>query len=140
MDFSNLQRATIFSYNVGYGPRPDDDEEVEQRLTISRSGRVWFSSYAYSGVRLSRKQMWVGRERAMELLRLIGLHFGSCEEICLATDIGTWEMRLWDTAGESAKFMGSLCCAFQVEGLDLSTLIREGLGMSGLFLYDGNNE
>lgn len=140
MDFFNLQKATIRSYSVGYGPRPNDDEEVEQRLTISRSGRVWFSSYAYNEVRLSHKQVWVGQERATELLRLIGLYFASCVEICLATDIGTREMRLWDTAGESAKFEGSLCCAFEVEGRDLSTLIREGIGMSGLFLYDGDNE
>lgn len=33
--------------------------------------------------------------------------------------------------------LGSLCSAFHVEGQDLSNLIREELGMRGLFLCDG---
>ena len=117
MDYSKLQKATIKSNNVGFCPMPEPLEEVEQRLTISRCGRVWFSAYSYGGT-----------------------YFCSCEELSLATDIGMWEMRLQDIDGAATKFVGSLCCAFPVEGRDLSTIIREELGMRDLVLYDGNNE
>lgn len=140
MDYSKLQKATIKSNNVGFGPMPEPLEEVEQRLTISRCGRVWFSAYSYDGTRLRKKQVWLGEERACHLLHLIGTYFCSGEELSLATDIGMWEMRLQDINGAAMKFVGSLCCAFQVEGRDLSTIIREELGMRDLFLYDGNNE
>ena len=140
MDYSKLQKATIKSNNVGFGPMPEPLEEVEQRLTISRCGRVWFSAYSYGGTRLRKKQVWLGEERACRLLHLIGTYFCSGEELSLATDIGMWEMRLQDINGAATKFVGSLCCAFQVEGRDLSTIIREELGMRDLFLYDGNNE
>lgn len=140
MDYSKLQKATIKSDSVGFGPMPEPFEEVEQRLTISRCGRVWFSAYSYGGTRLRKKQVWLGAERACHLLHLIGTYFCSCEELSLATDIGMWEMRLQDIDGVSMKFVGSLCCAFRVEGRDLSTIIREELSMRDLFLYDGNNE
>ncbi len=140
MDYSKLQKATIKSNNVGFGPMPEPLEEVEQRLTISRCGRVWFSAYSYDGTRLSKKQVWLGEERACRLLHLIGTYFCSGEELSLATDIGMWEMRLQDINGAATKFVGSLCCAFPVEDRDLSTIIREELGMRDLFLYDGNNE
>jgi hypothetical protein len=140
VDYSKLQKATIKSNNVGFGPMPEPLEEVEQRLTISRCGRVWFSAYSYGGTRLRKKQVWLGKERACRLLHVIGTYFCSCEELSLATDIGMWEMRLQDIDGAATKFVGSLCCAFQVEGRDLSTIIREELGMRDLFLYDGNNE
>ena len=140
MDYSKLQKATIKSNNVGFGPMAEPLEEVEQRLTISRCGRVWFSAYSYGGTRLRKKQVWLGKERACCLLHVIGTYFCSCEELSLATDIGMWEMRLQDIDGAATKFVGSLCCAFQVEGRDLSTIIREELGMRALFLYDGNNE
>lgn len=136
MDYTRLQRVTIKSNSVGYGPLPEDNEEVEQRLTISRSGRVWFNSYSYSGMRLRRKQVWIGELQARRILDLIGTFFGACEEITLATDIGMWEMKLWDINGATCKFVGSLCCHFQVEGKDLSTTIREALGMDELLLFD----
>lgn len=140
MDYSKLQKVTIKSNNVGFGPMPEPLEEVEQRLTISRCGRVWFSACSYGGTRLRKKQVWLGEERACRLLHLIGTYFCSGEELSLATDIGMWEMRLQDINGAATKFVGSLCCAFLVEGRDLSTIIREELGMRDLFLYDGNNE
>jgi len=44
------KKIQIKSNNVSYGPPPEQDEEVEQRLTLINDGRVWFSGYnvAYS--------------------------------------------------------------------------------------------
>ena len=88
MDYSKLQKATIKSNNVGFGPMPEPLEEVEQRLTISRCGRVWFSAYSYGGTRLRKKQVWLGEERACRLLHVIGTYFCSCEELSLASTCG----------------------------------------------------
>ena len=137
MDFTRLQKATIKSNNIGYGPLPEDNKETEQRLTISRGGGVWFNTYSYSGTRLRRKHFWLGEVQASRLLDLLGAYFGACGEITLATDIGMWEMKLWDTDGATSKFVGSLCCHFQIEGSDLSTKIRETLNMADLLLFDG---
>lgn len=45
-----LQKIRIVSNCIGYGPRPEPDDEVEQHLTINAEGRVWFSSYKFGDV------------------------------------------------------------------------------------------
>ena len=42
-----LRSARIISDGYGYGPKPEPGEEIEQHLTISRTGQVWFSGYHY---------------------------------------------------------------------------------------------
>ena len=42
-----VKKITLISNNICYGPSPKADEEVEQRLTILKNGRVWFSGYNY---------------------------------------------------------------------------------------------
>lgn len=140
MDFTKLQKITVISNSEGYGPRPEDNEEVKQRLTISRCGRVWFFAYAYSGARLRGKQVWIGQDAARRLLGLIGDCFASYDEGCFATDIGMWEARLKDNSGEAVKFTGSLCCHFWAEGKNLAGVIRETLDMDDLLLFDGESE
>ena len=57
-----------------------------------------------------------------------------------ATDIGDWLMELTNTEGKTYRFRGSLCADFDFEGNDLSDLIRDGLGMDDLYVFDGNNK
>ena len=38
-------RIKLISNNQGYGPMPDPAQEIEQRLTLSSTGRVWLSGY-----------------------------------------------------------------------------------------------
>ena len=42
-----IQKVQIISNLICYGPCPEYDEEVEQSLTISRTGRVWFTGYNF---------------------------------------------------------------------------------------------
>ena len=42
-----IRSIRIESNNICYGPRPGADDEVEQYLTISSTGRVWFSARNY---------------------------------------------------------------------------------------------
>lgn len=55
-------------------------------------------------------------------------------------DIGDWVMELTNTDGKTYKFRGSLCADFEVDGVDLSDLIRDTLGLSDLYVFDGNNK
>lgn len=41
-----IQKVRIISNNICYGPKPLPEDEVEQHLTISASGRVWFTGYS----------------------------------------------------------------------------------------------
>ncbi|MEF9917474.1 MAG: hypothetical protein RR746_08990 [Lachnospiraceae bacterium] len=41
------KKMHIVSNNICYGPCPEPEDEVEQRLTVNTDGRVWFSAYAY---------------------------------------------------------------------------------------------
>ena len=44
-----IQKIQIISNNICYGPPPEHETEVEQHLTISSSGRIWFNAYNFMG-------------------------------------------------------------------------------------------
>ena len=45
-----------------------------------------------------------------------------------------------NTAGKVYQFSGSLCSFFEVDGIDLSDLLRDSLKMPDLYAFDGNNK
>ena len=47
-------------------------------------------------------------------------------------------MELTNTEGTVYKFRGSLCADFDYEGIDLSDLVRDTVGMDDLYVFDGN--
>lgn len=49
-------------------------------------------------------------------------------------------MEITNVDGKVYKFRGSLCADFEVDGIDLSDLIRDALGMNDLYVFDGNNK
>ena len=66
-----LQKMRLIANNMGYGPCPTPGEEVEQRLTMIREGKVWFSRFSFHDTMrnslMSRKQFSVDR-RCVESL------------------------------------------------------------------------
>ncbi len=138
-----VQKIQITSNNIGYGPCPEPDEEVEQKLTIVADGRVWFSGYNYGQgfeqyERGRTKSYSIGKEAAAYILNAVGTYFSNDYDTVFATDIGSWEMTITNTEGKPYHFKGSLCCDFYVDGVDLSDLIRDTLDMPDLFVFDGN--
>jgi len=138
-----VQKIQITSNNIGYGPCPEPDEEVEQKLTIVADGRVWFSGYNYGQgfeqyERGRTKSYSIGKEAADYILNAVGTYFSNNYDTVFATDIGSWEMTITNTEGKPYHFKGSLCCDFYVDGVDLSDLIRDTLDMLDLFVFDGN--
>ena len=138
-----LKKIRIVSNNICYGPMPDPDDEVEQHLTINDEGRVWFSGYnfGHSGERYEKARSKIFKiEKAAtdRLLCAIAAYFGNEYDEIFATDIGNWEMELTNTEGTVYKFRGSLCADFDYEGIDLSDLVRDTVGMDDLYVFDRN--
>ena len=137
------QKVQIVSNSIGFGLCPEQDEEVEQHLTITDDGRVWFSGYNFGQgfekhVRGRTKSFTIGEKAAARILNAIGTYFSDEYDTVFATDIGSWEMTITNTDGKPYRFKGSLCCDFDFDGVDLSDLIRDTLDVPDLFVFDGN--
>ncbi len=140
-----LQKIRIVSNGICYGPCPEPDDEVEQHLTINAEGRVWFSSYNFGEVpgkyqKANARNFKIDHTVTDHIFRAFSLYFGNEYTEVFATDIGDWLMELTNTEGKTYRFRGSLCADFDFEGDDLSDLIRDGLGMDNLYVFDGNNK
>lgn len=139
------KKIRIVSNNICYGPMPEPDEEVEQHITINSEGRVWFSAYnfgsGYSEHEKSRSKIYkIDKAAATKVLDSITAYFSGEYIEVFATDIGEWDMEITNTEGKVYKFRGSLCADFEVDGTDLSDMVRETLGMDDLYVFDGNNK
>jgi len=139
------KKIRIVSNNICYGPPPEPEDEVEQHLTIVADGRVWFSAYNFGEVpgryQKARSKVYkIEKAVAERVLNSISSYFSSEYDELFATDIGDWVMEITNTQGIVYKFRGSLCADFDVNGTDLSDLVREALGMDDLYVFDGNNK
>ena len=139
------KKIRIVSNNICYGPPPEPEDEVEQHITIVADGRVWFSAYNFGEVpgryQKARSKVYkIEKAAAERVLNSISSYFSSEYDELFATDIGDWVMEITNTQGIVYKFRGSLCADFDVNGTDLSDLVREALGMDDLYVFDGNNK
>ncbi|MEG0355980.1 MAG: hypothetical protein RR621_10065 [Lachnospiraceae bacterium] len=140
-----VQKIQIISNNICYGPCPKPGDEVEQHLTITADGCIEFLGYNYGNgdkpYRCGRtKNFNIGKDIAAHILTVIGNYFSDEYETVFTTDIGSWDMTITNAEGRTYLFSGSLCCDFEVDGIDLSDLIRDTLDMPDLFLFDGNDK
>ena len=136
-----LRKFTLISNNICYGPCPDLNDEVEQRLTVSSNGRVWFSGYNYGGIpgkfQSGRKlQLNIGSRKAQHLLGLLEQFFANDYLVVMATDAGEWELSLH--GDEIRTYNGSLCEDLLVDNIALSDHIRQVIPIENLFVFDGN--
>jgi hypothetical protein len=136
-----IQTVRIVSNNICYGPEPLPNDEVEQHLTISASGRVWFTGYKYANgfgkFEISRRHQFnIGKPVVKEILELFSQYLDSDQLTCYATDIGTWEMKITDTKGEVHTFKGSLCGGVTVADMDITFYLRQQIPVSNLFVFE----
>lgn len=139
-----IQKVRIISNNICFGPEPLPDDEVEQHLTISANGGIWFTGYKYGNgfgrFEISRKQQFnIGKSAVKKILELFSQYLDSDQLTCYATDIGTWEMTITDTKGEVHTFKGSLCGGVTVGDIDLTYYLREQIPIDSLFLFEDSS-
>ena len=140
-----LKKIQIISNGICYGPMPAPEDEIEQHITINSQGRVWFSGFNYGdGVRQFPKgrsdTFSVNKNAVAGLFDAFASFFGNEYTETFTTDVGSWELLLTNTDGDTFKFMGSLCEDHYINGVDLSDLVRDTLGMDDLYVFDGNNK
>ena len=137
-----FRKLRIVSYRGGLVSLPPLDEEVSQSLTIHRDGRVWFSGYTYAENYLTynrcrSSQNKVQQEKLDELFRCFEQFFTAEYTDSNVLDAGLWELAVLDASGETKLYKGSLCDALEVDGVNLSVLVREVLDRDDLWVFDG---
>lgn len=144
-----IQKIQIISDLICYGiPYQSQDNEVEQHLTISSTGRVWFSGYklnsCFDGYVIDRKlQLSIGKEVASKILTLVNDYIKSKPNILLATDVGSWTLKVTDIDGNPSVLIGSMCSGPAVHGIRIGKYIRENIPIDDLAVFgdwDEDNE
>ena len=138
-----LRKIQLISNNICYGPCPEPEDEIEQHLTITADGRVWFSRYRF-GVPGSYRELIekltfsISSEAVKKIMGAVTDYFGNEYDLDFVTDVGSWDLVLTNTEGKNYKMKGSLCHDLQTTSGGLSDLIRTNLNRNDLFVFDGN--
>lgn len=138
-----ITKIQIMSNNICYGPCPQPEDEVEQKLFIEKDGQVRIFRYAYdddANKLISHDRLSIGKDKVAVIFDTIIQCFYEDFEEVIATDVGSWEMVVYDDNGGTDKFFGSLVANNHsyADGKSISDIIRENIGKDDLFVFDGN--
>ena len=138
-----ITKIHITSNNICLGPCPEPEDEVEQVLSIDRDGQVEISRYAYGfgeNNPIEHERFSIDEDKAEAIFDAIGRCFYEGDDACMVTDVGHWEMTVFDDAGNADRFMGALIESdyTEVDGESVSDIIRTNTGRGDLFVFDGN--
>lgn len=130
--------------NLRYGPAPKGMEEIEQRLTVAESGRVWFSArnyrqYVEGKGFCRRKQLNIGPWKAQFLLRLVE----SMDIVEDITDCGYWKLTIAESGYILKILSGSLIgneagISYGNKPVSVTKIMRRYIPVYGLFGFDGD--
>lgn len=139
-----IQKIQLTSGSISYGPRPEPDEEVEQRITITRNGSVWLTRWAYgAGIRyklISREQFKAEAQAVTQLLERLEAYFIQDLMIAMATDVDVWNLKLTNTSNEVFRYHGSVSIGLVPELDEISDQLRRAVGRHGLIAFNGAHE
>ena len=136
-----LNKVSLNSNSIGFGPIPAPDDEVEQHLTICADGRVFLSKYAFGDGfdkhrLIERVSKRIAPEKVSFILSEIAEYYVENPIRAEATDVGNWQLVMTYADGSVEKDRGSL---FPMGGKleDISDAIRLHLDMPDLLCFDG---
>ena len=140
---NNIKKIKLVTNVICYGPEPKPNEEVEQRLTLNKQGRVWFNSYNfgqgfYSFELKSSSRKSVNKEKVNIFFNHIQKYFESEREDGFITDVGEWTLNITYEDGNVVQYIGSIGQGNRVDGIDLSDELRMLMNDKNLFAFDGN--
>lgn len=141
-----LQKVQIISDLQCYGPCPEAEDAIEQRLTVSATGRVWFTEYLFGEIGCDkhpigrRRQMSIGKEKALAILSKVADYLEEDPVLIYCTDIGNWTLITAKASGEVHRIAASLCGGVALDGVDLTDFIRERIPIEGLAVFGGGYE
>lgn len=70
-------------------------------------------------------------------MNAIAAYFGNEYENIFVTDVGVWKIELTNTEGTTYTFKGLLCADLNDNLTYLSELVRDTVGISDLYVFDG---
>lgn len=118
------------------------DDEVRQQLVIGRDGNIVFRSLKYfkgkghySIGRYETTQMTSGTAKEIYQLLDTWLFVSRPQRWNPDSEAGSWLLRVRHEEGPTGIERGSLTGAF-VDGIDVSSFIRQRVPVAGLFLFD----
>lgn len=138
-----IQRFKIVTNGMCYGPCPEPDDEVEQHLTVTRDGRVWFTGYNYGTWGTGKhekgrtKQFKLSEEVVKPIFDAFQAYFSTGFIPWFATDIGSWEMTITTNAGDKAEFYSSYGAEMEYNGKQLTEIVSEILQIEDLWVFGG---
>ena len=140
---NEIKKIKLVTNILCYGPEPKPNEEVEQRLTLDKMGRVWFYSYnfghGFHGFELkSSSRKSVDKEKVNLFFNHLQQYFERERKDCFLTDVGAWTLHITYEDGKVAQYTGSIGQENKVDGMDLSNELRLLMQNKDLFAFDGN--
>lgn len=139
----NIKNIKLTSYASTWKIIPTAGQELEQKLTINASGRVWLSRYEapedFGKYKLKAKEQFsIGKNNAEDILNETAHYFFNRKEEMIAMDAGTWDLIITEIDGTEHKFFGSMIGLYEKDGKSLSKLIKRKVGKESLLLF-GND-
>lgn len=136
-----VQKIRIVTNNIWRCPEPE--EEVEQYLTMTADGYVWFSGFKYGKgfgkfecIRM--QQIYLEKAKINQVFSVLFKYFTEVFDDIFIKDIGSWKMTMTNTEGREFFFKGSMCADYKADGMYLSEMLRDVLKIKDLFVFDGN--
>lgn len=88
------------------------DDEIEQRLTLTDDGRLFFTRYNYGNgekyIKSAERRIKLDNEVTAHLLKILEEYFSDEFNVIMATDVGEWKLILTNIEDEDFCFRGSL--------------------------------
>lgn len=138
-----VTKITLVSVPCFFDGLPIHGSDEEQKLTVSSSGRVTFTSktftpYSVPAVSEGKwKKLNLPNETAQKLLNEITEPFRNYEIRPKCTDLGSWYLTAYNTDGKIFKYDGCLYSESFDEAENISYMIRNVLNMPDLYVFDG---
>ena len=133
-----VQKIQLISDNLCYGSCPAEDDEIIQRLTVRRDGRVFLAVYNYMKVLLYRQWLRCDPAEAGRLLDKITSRLSDNCPLEYWTDVGSWTLQTFYSDGSREEKSCSLHGGKIFD--DMTNDIRRVVGVPSLFGFSGENE
>lgn len=136
-----LKKMILYSDAIGHGKKPEDLEEVSQRLTIMHDGHIWFTGYDYgdglhSRKIIRRKRVNIGMERAESILELLRQFFFENLSQPSSTTHDWWSIVLIDDEGNEYSFNVSGVGDVVLKEIDITQFMKNVIPIENMFLFD----
>lgn len=134
-----LIKMQLRSTCMGYGPRPEPDEEVEQLLIIDAKGRtIHFEHLNYGDgnfVCVREETNHGSGSQIKDAFTVLEEVFKNYREQEQYTDITDWKLTLTNEDGERYKYNCSFGCDFLYNGQSVSKVLRDILNEPDLWIF-----